>query len=179
VWAPAGGEADQGLWLHSDLRLLFCRAVWTQVCHSRVAGGGMSPVSGRGSCNGCAQLPGRFAWTGCGSRRPCLVLLCCHPGVSLTKLSSSRRSSSRNSGASATSLPTLPCLLHGVRRSGAACTCAASPTGVSALTVGADQPPGSLLWRVLVYVVVDLATYGFRWLSVCVSPGGSTGLSCA
>jgi hypothetical protein len=31
----------------------------------------------------------------------------------------------------------------------------------------ADQPPDSMLWRVLVYVVVDLAAYGFRWLSVC------------
>ncbi len=29
-----------------------------------------------------------------------------------------------------------------------------------ALVCGADQPPGSLLWRVLVYVVVDLAAYG-------------------
>ncbi len=29
VWAPAGGEKAEGLWLH--LRLLFCRAVWAQV----------------------------------------------------------------------------------------------------------------------------------------------------
>jgi hypothetical protein len=40
----------------------------------------------------------------------------------------------------------------------------------------ADQPPDSMLWRVLVYVVVDLAAYGFRCLSVCVSFGG---LGCA
>jgi hypothetical protein len=31
----------------------------------------------------------------------------------------------------------------------------------------AGQPPDSMLWRVLVYVVVDLAAYGFRWLAAC------------
>jgi hypothetical protein len=42
VWAPAGGEAAQGLWLQLHLRLLFCCAVWAQpVC---VAGLCLSPA---------------------------------------------------------------------------------------------------------------------------------------
>ncbi len=30
MWSPAGGDAHCSLWLH--LRLLWCRAVWVQVC---------------------------------------------------------------------------------------------------------------------------------------------------
>jgi hypothetical protein len=164
VWAPGGGEAAQGLWLH--LRLLFCRAVWAQVCRSRAAGGGMSPAAvvaataafiarvirldrlrGTASLHGGAVLP---SW-------------CVIDGKTfqLTQEQFQERWCASDILAH--------CCRVCCRRLGAACSCAAPPPvvyGWCRPVCGAGQPPDdSMLWRVLVYVVVDLAANGFRWLA--------------